>query len=45
MLRVLSYLWALPVTLLGVLVAVITRSSGGTLQWGGGVDARAGVSL
>ena len=31
MLRILLYLWALPVTLLGMLVAVITRSSGGTL--------------
>ncbi len=31
MLRVLLYLWALPVTLLGMLVAVIARSSGGTL--------------
>ena len=32
MLRVLLYLWALPVTLLGVLVALISRGSGGTLQ-------------
>ncbi|HWR77942.1 MAG TPA: hypothetical protein VN283_12140 [Thiobacillus sp.] len=30
MLRVLLYLWALPVTLLGILVAFIARSSGGT---------------
>jgi len=32
MLRVLLYLWALPVTLLGVLVALVSRGSGGTLQ-------------
>lgn len=31
MLRVLLYLWALPVTLLGMLVAFIARGSGGTL--------------
>jgi hypothetical protein len=37
MLRTLLYLWALPVTLLGVLVALIARSSGGTLQRVGGV--------
>jgi len=27
------YLWALPVTLLGVLIALVARGSGGTLQW------------
>ncbi|MBI3432255.1 MAG: hypothetical protein HY018_08615 [Hydrogenophilales bacterium] len=32
MLRGLRYLWALPVTLIGVLVALVSRGSGGTLQ-------------
>lgn len=32
MLRLLRYLWALPVTLLGMLVALIARGSGGGLQ-------------
>ena len=32
MLRLLRYLWALPVTLLGVLVALVSRGSGGSLQ-------------
>ncbi|OYW36255.1 MAG: hypothetical protein B7Z35_13105 [Hydrogenophilales bacterium 12-61-10] len=32
MLRVAIYLWALPVTLVGLLVALIARSSGGRLQ-------------
>ena len=32
MLRVLLYLWALPVTLLGMLVALMARGSGGVLQ-------------
>lgn len=32
MLRLLRYLWALPVTLLGVLVALVSRGSGGTLK-------------
>ncbi len=32
MLRALLYLWALPVTLLGVLVALVSRGSGGTLR-------------
>jgi len=42
MLRVLLYLWALPVTLLGLLVAVIARSSGGTLLRVEGVLEAAG---
>ena len=32
MLRLLRYLWALPVTLLGVLLALVSRGSGGSLQ-------------
>lgn len=32
MLRLLRYLWALPVTLLGVLIALVSRGSGGSLQ-------------
>ena len=32
MLRVLRYLWALPVTLLGALIALVSRGSGGSLQ-------------
>jgi hypothetical protein len=32
MLRVWLYMWALPVTLLGMLVALMARSSGGVLQ-------------
>ena len=32
MLRVLRYLWAMPVTLLGVLIALVSRGSGGSLQ-------------
>lgn len=32
MLRGLRYLWALPVTLLGMLIALVSRGSGGTLQ-------------
>ena len=32
MLRVLRYLWVLPVTLLGVLIALVSRGSGGSLQ-------------
>lgn len=42
MLRVLLYLWALPVTLLGMLVALIARSSGGTLLRVEGVLEAAG---
>jgi hypothetical protein len=42
MLRVLLYLWALPVTLLGVLVAVLAQGSGGTLQRVDGVLEAAG---
>ena len=42
MLRVLLYLWPLPVTLLGMLVALIARSSGGRLQWTHGVLESAG---
>ena len=30
--RLLRYLWALPVTLLGLLIALIARGSGGALQ-------------
>jgi hypothetical protein len=32
MLRIVRYLWAFPVTLLGVLIALVARSSGGRLQ-------------
>jgi hypothetical protein len=42
MLRLLLYLWALPVTLLGMLVALIARSSGGALQKVDGVLEAAG---
>ncbi len=42
MLRVLIYLWALPVTLPGLLVAIIARGSGGTLQQVDGVLESAG---
>ncbi|KVW95682.1 hypothetical protein [Thiobacillus denitrificans] len=42
MLRALLYLWALPVTLLGMLVAAIARSSGGTLLRVDGVLEAAG---
>jgi hypothetical protein len=42
MLRVLIYLWPFPVTLLGVLIALIARSSGGTLQRVNGVLESAG---
>jgi hypothetical protein len=42
MLRLLLYLWALPVTLLGMLVALVARSSGGVLQRVGGVLEAAG---
>jgi hypothetical protein len=42
MLRVLLYLWALPVTLLGMLVAFIARGSGGTLLRVDGVLEAAG---
>jgi hypothetical protein len=42
MLRVLLYLWPLPVTLLGILVALIARSSGGLLQRVDGVLEAAG---
>src|SRR5512139_1191590 len=42
MLRSLLYLWALPVTLLGVLVALVSRGSGGTLQRVEGVLEAAG---
>lgn len=42
MLRVLRYLWPLPVTLLGMLVALIARSSGGKLQRVNGVLESAG---
>ncbi|MBU1394670.1 MAG: hypothetical protein KKE84_00820 [Gammaproteobacteria bacterium] len=42
MLRVLLYLWALPVTLFGMLVAVVARSSGGTLLRVDGVLEAAG---
>jgi hypothetical protein len=42
MLRVLFYMWALPVTLLGILVALVARSSGGVLQQVDGVLEVAG---
>lgn len=42
MLRLLLYLWALPVTLLGMLVALVARSSGGALQKVDGVLEAAG---
>lgn len=42
MLRVWRYLWALPVTLLGMLVALIARGSGGVLQRVDGVVESAG---
>ena len=42
MLRVLLYLWALPVTLLGMLVALIARASGGGLHRVDGVLEAAG---
>lgn len=42
MLRLLHYLWALPVTLLGVLVALVSRGSGGTVQRVEGVLEAAG---
>lgn len=42
MLRLLLYLWALPVTLLGMLVAFVARSSGGTWQRVDGVVEAAG---
>lgn len=37
MLRVLLYLWVLPVSLSGMMFAFVARGSGGTLQWVGGV--------
>jgi len=40
--RILRYLWPLPVTLLGMLVAFIARSSGGALQRVDGVLESAG---
>lgn len=42
MLRLLLYLWALPVSLLGMLVAFVARSSGGTWQRVDGVLEAAG---
>jgi len=42
MLRVALYLWALPVTLVGLLVALIARSSGGVQQRVDGVLETAG---
>ena len=42
MLRLLRYLWPLPVTLLGMLVASIARGSGGALQRVDGVLESAG---
>lgn len=42
MLRLLCYLWALPVTLLGALVALVARGSGGTLLQVEGVLEAAG---
>ena len=42
MLRIARYLWAFPVTLLGMLVALLAWGSGGTLQWTEGVLEAAG---
>lgn len=42
MLRALCYLWALPVTLFGILVALAARGSGGALQRADGVLEAAG---
>lgn len=42
MLRLLRYCWALPVTLLGLVAALIARSSGGALQRVDGVLEAAG---
>jgi hypothetical protein len=42
MLRLLCYLWALPVTLVGALVALVARGSGGTLLRVDGVLEAAG---
>jgi hypothetical protein len=42
MLRLLLYLWPLPVTLVGMLVALLARSSGGALQRVDGVLEAAG---
>ena len=42
MLRVLLYLWAFPVTLIGLLIALVARSSGGTLHREEGVLEAAG---
>ena len=42
MLRVGAYLWALPVTLIGILVVLIARSSGGVQQRVDGVLEAAG---
>lgn len=42
MVRILCYLWALPPTLFGMLVAIIARMSGGTLQRMDGVLEAAG---
>ena len=42
MLRILLYLWPLPVTLLGMLVALIARGSGGALEQVDGVLESAG---
>lgn len=42
MLRLAAYLWALPVTLFGVLVALVVRGSGGTVRRVDGVLESAG---
>jgi hypothetical protein len=42
MLRIWFYLWPLPATLVGVLLALLARSSGGMLQWVDGVLEAAG---
>lgn len=42
MLRIWFYLWPFPVTLVGLLLALIARSSGGVLQRVGGVLEAAG---
>ncbi len=42
MVRILAYLWVLPVSLLGLLVAMLARGSGGTLRRVDGVLETAG---
>lgn len=42
MIRAVGYLWALPVTLAGILIALIVRATGGTVEWVDGVVEAAG---